>query len=125
MAVLEVGAEHRFTRIVTADMTPRHLLPTVVLSTPKMIALMEQASLDLVQPMLDDGQTSVGTHVNVSHQAAAREGEEVLFQSRLAAVEGRRLLFEVSAAVGDRLIGKGTHERFVVDRSRFHPKPPV
>lgn len=116
---LSPGAELTQTHVVTADMTPRHLLPTVVLSTPKMIELMESASLELAQPELEDGQTSVGVHVDVSHESAAREGEEVAVTSRLAAVDGRRLTFEVEARVGDRLVGRGTHQRFVVDRRRF------
>ena len=69
---------------VTAEMSPPHLAPTVVLSTPKMIELMEMASTDAVQGRLGESRTSVGTHVNVSHESAAREGEVVTVSAHLA-----------------------------------------
>lgn len=114
-----VGIEHAIRRTVTPDMSPPHLLPTVVLSTPKMIELMELVCLEAAAPHLEEDQTTVGVRVDVTHEAAAAGGEEVEVRCRLAQVDRRRLHFEVSAAVGDRLIGKGTHDRFVVDRSRF------
>jgi predicted thioesterase len=114
-----VGIEHVIRRTVTADMTPPHLLPTVVLSTPKMIELMETVCLEAAAPHLGDDQTTVGVAVNVTHETAAREGEEVEFRCRLAQVDRRRLHFEVEATSGGRVIGRGTHDRFVVERSRF------
>ncbi len=116
---LTAGIENVEQVTVTADMSPPHLAPTIVLSTPKMIELMEWAATRAVQPVLGDDRTSVGTHVNVSHEAAAREGEVVTVAATLTAVNRRRLTFAVSATVGDRVIGRGTHERFVIDRNRF------
>lgn len=116
---LAPGISHRLELVVGREHTPRHLLPTVVLATPKMVELMEQTCLEAVAPHLDDNETTVGVHVNVSHQAAAREGERVLFTCRLLEIDGRRLHFEVRATVGERVIGAGTHDRYVVDRSRF------
>jgi len=105
---------------VDADMTPEHLRPIVVLSTPTMIGLMEEAATRSVQPLLEEhDKTTVGTHVDVSHESAAREGEEVTVEAELVAVDGPRLTFSVVARVGDRIIGRGTHRRHVVDRSRF------
>lgn len=101
-------------------MTPRHLAPLVVLATPEMIRLMEEASTAAVQPALEgDGQTTVGTHVDVSHESAARDGEEVTVEAELVAIDGPRLSFRVEARVGDRIVGRGTHRRYVIDRSRF------
>ncbi len=105
----EVGPEH----------TPPHLAPIVVLSTPDMIRLMEEACTAAVQPLLDENQTSVGTHVDVSHESAAREGEVVDVEAELTAVDGARLAFRVEARVEDRIIGRGTHRRHVIDMSRF------
>ena len=104
---------------VTADMSPAHLAPTIVLSTPKMIELMEMASTEAVQERLGADRTSVGTHVDVSHEAAAREGEVVTVSSELVEIDRRLLTFRVAVTVGDRVIGQGTHNRFVVDRDRF------
>lgn len=114
------GLSHSRSVQITAELSPPHLAPTVVLSTPDMIRLMEEVSTAAVQPALEaTDQTTVGTHVNVSHENAARGGEIVDVSCELVEVDRRRLTFSVRAAAGDRIIGQGTHERFVVDRSRF------
>jgi fluoroacetyl-CoA thioesterase len=104
---------------VTPEMSPPHLDPAVVLSTPKMIELMEWVATRSVQPYLGDSRTSVGTHVNVSHEAAARKGEQVTVSATLVEIDRRRLVFQVLAIVGERIIGRGSHERFIVDRDAF------
>jgi fluoroacetyl-CoA thioesterase len=101
-------------------MSPAHL-PVVVLATPIMVGLIEQTCLDSVTAHLDDGETTVGTHVCVSHTGAAREGEEVRVACRLAKVERRRLTFEVEVHAPAGRISDGTHERAVVDTARFTP----
>jgi predicted thioesterase len=90
-----------------------------VLSTPQMILGMERTCRNLVLPMLDAGHDTVGTHVNVSHQAAAPMGATVIFSAELLAVNKRRLEFHVAARVGDRIIGEGTHQRAIVEVRRF------
>jgi predicted thioesterase len=116
---LEPGVSLTRDVTVTADMSPPHLAPTIVLSTPKMIELMEWAATESVQSRLGEERTSVGTHVNVSHESAARDGEVVTVSAELVEVDRRLLTFAVSAKVGDRVIGQGTHQRFVIDRDRF------
>ncbi len=104
---------------VTPDLSPQHLPGVIVLSTPSMINLMELTSHRLVSPHLDDNETTVGTHVDVSHVAAAAGGEQVTVTSTLVGVKRNRLTFELAAHSGDRLIGEGTHERAVIDNSKF------
>lgn len=117
---LAVGLTHTVRARVTPELSPPHLAPVVVLATPHMIYLMEQASTNAVQASLETaGKTTVGTHVDVSHESAAREGEEIDVTATLAAVDGPRLSFQVVAKVGERVIGRGTHRRHIVDRSRF------
>lgn len=117
---LSAGVKHLLTVEVGPEMSPRHLLPIIVMATPEMIRLMEEASTQAVQRFLDEGeQTTVGTHVDVSHESAAREGEEVTVEAELVAADGPRLTFRVEARVGDRIVGRGTHRRHVVGRSRF------
>jgi len=116
---LQVGVKHRLAEQVTEKLSPPHLKPIVVLSTPSMILLMEMASLQAAQPHLDDNETTVGTHVDVSHQSAARQGDTVVVDSQLIEVNRRRLTFAVRVSVGDRLIGEGTHQRAIIDRSGF------
>ena len=122
MPTLTPGARHELSVTVDATMTPEHLRPIVVLSTPTMIGLMEEAATRSVQPLLEESdQTTVGTHVDVSHEsAAARAG--VTVEAELVAVDGPRLTFSVMARVGSRIIGRGTHRRHVVDRARFSRK---
>jgi fluoroacetyl-CoA thioesterase len=115
---LVVGIEHETHHCVTPDMAPPHL-PVAVLSTPSMIHLIEMTCLEAAQPHLDDGETTVGTHVCVSHSGAARAGEDVRFQCALQAVDGRRLTFAVEVSTSARSISEGTHQRVVIDRSRF------
>ncbi len=117
---LTAGTTNELNVRVTPDLSPTHLAPIVVLSTPEMIRLMEEASTMAVQPLLDDAdRTTVGVHVDVSHESAARQEEEVTVTSELVAVDGPRLIFRVEARVGDRIVGRGTHRRHVIDRSRF------
>lgn len=93
-----------------------------VFSTPMMIALMECAAMNAVQPFLADGETTVGTLVNVKHLAATPVGMQVRAVARLDLVEGRRLLFTVEAFDEREKIGEGTHERFVIQAERFLAK---
>ena len=111
-----ISLETSFT--VTEDMSPPHL-PAKVLSTPSMIGLIEGVCLQAAQPHLDDGETTVGTHVNVSHTGPAMAGEEVTITARLTSREKRRLLFEVEVRSPREAISSGTHQRAVVDLARF------
>lgn len=115
---LQIGIENEMKFTVTADMSPGHL-PITVLSTPSMIQLIEGTCLQSVQPHLDDNETTVGTHVNVSHTGPAREGEEVTIKSKLTEIKKRRLLFELEVLAPQGSISTGTHERAVVDLARL------
>ena len=116
---LQPGARHDISVVVGPEHSPAHLAPIVVLATPEMIWLMERACTDAAQPFLGDKETTVGTHVDVSHEAAAREGDLVEVTAELVTVDGPRLVFHVEARVGERVIGRGTHRRHVIDMSRF------
>ena len=103
------GSEH----VVTEDMSPAHL-PAKVLSTPSMIGLIEQTCLLAAQAHLDDGETTVGTHVCVSHAASVAAGETIEITCALTEIDRRRLVFETRVTSGDTLVSEGTHQRFVV-----------
>ena len=76
-----------------------------------------------LKPHLDWPQEqSVGTHINVSHEAATPPGLEVTATVELLTVEGRKLTFSVSAHDGVDLIAQGTHERFVINKDKFITK---
>ena len=93
-----------------------------VFATPSMIALMEQAACNAVASCLDEESTSVGTLVNITHDAATGMGKKVTAIATLTAVKGRKLVFEITAADEDKQIGKGTHERFIVNKEKFMAK---
>jgi len=93
-----------------------------VFSTPNLVLLMEEASVEAVKDYLENGETTVGTMVNIRHLAATPPGLTVTATAVLTEVDGRRLVFEVSAHDGVDIVGQGTHERFVVDRAKFIEK---
>ena len=84
---------------------------------------MEWACIKAINPHLDwPAEQTVGTHINVSHEAATPPGREVTAVVELIAVEGRKLVFEVEAHDGLDLISKGRHERFVINKEKFETK---
>lgn len=93
-----------------------------VFATPCMVALMEQAACNAVDPCFNDSESSVGTLVNITHDAATALGKKVTATATLVEVQGRKLVFEVTAADEDKQIGKGTHERFIVNKEKFMAK---
>lgn len=94
----------------------------LVYATPCMVALMEGAACNALEGKLAVGETSVGTRMDVQHLAATPVGMEVRAESRLTAVDGRRLTFEITAFDEAGEIGKATHERVVVKTERFLEK---
>lgn len=93
-----------------------------VFATPAMTALMENAAMNAVAASLPDGSTTVGTRLEIVHTRATGLGEVVTAEARLVEADGRRLVFEVEARDSIGTIGRGTHERFVVDREKFIKK---
>jgi predicted thioesterase len=96
-----------------------------VFATPMMIALMERAACECLADALTDGQTSVGTAINVEHTAASLIGATITATATVTATSGRKVEFEVTASeVGFSvtLVGRGTHTRVIVDAERFMTK---
>ena len=110
---LAVGLTNEARHTVTKQMSPPHL-PRVVLSTPTMVGLVEGACLSSVQEHLDEGETTVGTHICISHEAAVGEGEEFVIRCRLASIERRRLNFEIEVDGPSGAVSRGTHQRAVI-----------
>ena len=93
-----------------------------VFATPHMVALMENAAANSIKPFLDEGQSSVGTLINVTHEAATPVGMKVWAESEVVAVDGRKVTFKVEAFDEKGRIGAGTHERFIVSSEKFVKK---
>jgi fluoroacetyl-CoA thioesterase len=123
MADYQIGTQREEVVEVGNDHAIRFLGPeSRVLSTPQMILFMERTCRNLILPMLEPGEDTVGTHVNVSHDTAAPMGSSVTFSAALTGVNNRRVEFRVQARLGDRIVGAGTHERAVVQIARFAEK---
>lgn len=121
---LPEGLRGREELIVTEELTAERMGSgeAAVFATPAMIALMEKTCLRVVRPHLPEGRSTVGTLVNVTHERATAAGRRVFCEAKLAAVDGRRLVFEVEAKDEGGVIGRGRHERFIVDTERFMAK---
>ena len=121
---ITVGTKGRAEIVVTRENTAAAvgsgLVP--VFGTPFMIALMENAAVDALAPYMEAGQGSVGTHLDVSHDAATPIGLKVWAEAEVTAVDGKALTFAVTAYDEAGPIGKGTHNRFIIDVERFLAK---
>ena len=122
--MLEKGVSASCTTTVTAGNTAAAMgsgdLP--VFATPAMVALMENAAMTAVAAALDEGATTVGAEMNVTHIKPSGIGAEITATAVLTAVEGRKLTFNVGARDAEGMIGEGVHIRYVVDRTRFMAK---
>ena len=127
---LKPGLTHSFSYKVPENKTVPYTFPEspVIAQMPKvfatgfMIVLMEWTCTQLMEPHLDAGEGSLGTHVDVSHLAATLPGMTVKVDVEIADVQGRKIAFKVSAHDGIDLIGEGRHERVVVAWDRFNAK---
>ena len=93
-----------------------------VFATPAMIRLIEQAAAELVDKNLPPEMTSVGTALNIKHTAPTPIGMNVRADVKIISVDGRKIIFEVAAHDARGEIGRGSHERFIVDRKKFQSK---
>ena len=90
-----------------------------VYATPAMIALMENTAWASVEPCMEEGRSTVGTKLDVSHLSASPVGARITCESELIEAEGRRLVFRVKASDDAGLIGEGMHERFIINVDKF------
>lgn len=93
-----------------------------VFGTPFMCALMEKAAWTSIAPYLNEGEGTVGTKLNISHDSASPVGMKVWAESEVTLVDGKRIELKVEAYDEKGLIGKGTHERFIIANERFVAK---
>jgi len=118
--------QHRF--VVPLSKTVPALYPEAeeflampeVFATGFLVGFLEWACIKALHPHLDwPAEQTLGTHIDVSHEAATPPGMEVTARVELIEVSGRKLVFQVEAHDGVDLISRGRHERFVIDRAKF------
>ena len=93
-----------------------------VFATPAMVALIEQTAYTSIESELEPGWGSVGTSLNIQHLSATPVGMTVTATTELVEVDRRRLVFHTEVYDEKGLVGKGTHERFLVENEKFQAK---
>ena len=124
---LIIGARAEFSFRVPAEKTVPHLFPEApefarmptVFATGFMVGLMEWTCMKVVEAHLEEGEGSLGVHINVSHLAATVPGQTVTVEAECTKIDGKRLTFHVRAHDGLDLISEGEHERVVVAWEKF------
>jgi fluoroacetyl-CoA thioesterase len=121
MKEIPVGQTNEMTITTTPEMGIRHLGPAASLySTPAMVEHIEGTALQSLLPFLGPEEQSVGVRINVAHMAPTPIGMKVTIKTTLQEVDGRRCVFAVEVHnEGGVKIGEGTHERRIIDVSRF------
>ena len=102
---------------------PEFIAMPEVFATGFLVGLLEWACIMAIKPHLDwPAEQTVGTHIDVSHEAATPPGLEVRVDVELIEVRGKRLIFNVEAHDGVDVISRGVHERFIIDRAKFEAR---
>ena len=125
---LKPGYSHTFTVTVDDGMTVPSLLPRSpifagmpgVLASGYLVALIEWACMEALEPYLEKGEGSVGTMINVTHTSPTLPGMDVTIDVQCVAVDGRRTVWEFQARDEKDPIGEGRHERFTVRWEKFN-----
>jgi len=118
---ISVGMTHEFERVVTKELSAEAVGSgnVAVFATPIMIAFMERAAEQCVINGLAEGCGTVGTVVNIEHCAATPLGMKVSAKAILREIDGRRLVFDVEAHDEKEIIGRGVHERVIIQKEKF------
>ncbi len=128
---LQPGLTYEFRFKVPENKTVPHLYPEApefkvmpyVLATGYLVGLFEWACIQAINPYIDwPNEQTVGIHINISHEAATPPGLTVTVTVRLDAIEGKKLLFSLSADDGIDRISEGKHERFIVNAVKFNER---
>jgi fluoroacetyl-CoA thioesterase len=128
---LQVGLRFEHSYRVPANKTVPALYPEspdfqampAVFATGFMVGFLEWACILALKPHLDwPAEQSLGTRIDVSHEAPTLPGSLIVAQVELLEMDGRRLRFAVQAHEGTTCISRGTHERHIIDRARFEAR---
>ncbi len=122
--MLEVGTKGTASVLVTEENSAKTMGSGTldVFATPAMIALMERTCWTSVANQLEPGWGTVGISLDIAHSAPTPLSMTVTCESELVAVEGRKLTFQVVARDDAGEIGRGTHQRFMVQNEKFQKK---
>lgn len=124
---LRVGLASRLEYRVPLERTVPHLLPESsefaalpdVLATGFLVGIVEWTCMKAMAAHLEDGEQSLGVHIDISHEAPTLPGDTLTVSVELTEVDGRRLTFTVTAADDVAVVCRGIHQRAVIDRGHF------
>ncbi|WP_321369861.1 thioesterase family protein [uncultured Desulfuromusa sp.] len=124
---LKAGLESTLTFTVPQEKTVPHLYPEAdcfqtmpdVFATGFMVGFMEWACMEAIKPFLEPDERTVGTMINVTHEAATPVGMEVSATVRCVEFDGKKSVWDVVARDEVDVIGRGTHERFLINSEKF------
>jgi fluoroacetyl-CoA thioesterase len=126
-ASLQQGLTARLTYAVPTERTVPHLLPEsdqfaglpAVLATGFLVGIVEWTCMLALHGHLDDGEQTLGIHVDLSHEAPTPAGSPLTVEATLSEVQGRQLTFTVHAFDDAATVCRGTHRRAVITTDRF------
>ena len=115
---------YSLTWTVTDDMTAKRIgsAGSKILSTPNMVALMEDAALELAKSYLEEGQTTVGAEIHCRHLAPTPVGMKVTATAKLRSIERRKLWFDIEVNDEKGKCGEGSHLRVIVNSKAMSEK---
>ena len=118
---IEEGIKGKKQITVTEELTAADQIKDLppVYATPRMVGLMEETCYESVNGLLEEGQTTVGAAVDIAHMAATPIGFTITCESELVEVKDRKLVFDLKVYDDKELVGKGTHQRFIIDKGPF------
>jgi fluoroacetyl-CoA thioesterase len=127
---LRVGLKHSETITIPPGLTVPEMADRFsgfaemppVLATAYLVAFVEWTCLKALAPYLQPGQRTVGTRVDLSHDAATPVGMSATAEIELVEFDGRRMRFKVACRDARDSIGAGFHERFLIDEAKFLKK---
>ncbi len=103
--------------------SPEFLAMPEVFATGYLVGLLEWSCIKAINPHIEwPVEQTVGTRIDVSHEAATPPGLEITVSVELIKVEGRELVFSVEAHDGVDLISRGEHQRFIINKEQFDAK---
>ena len=121
MTTLELGLSGRATMTVSLEETAvvQGTGDVEVLSTPRLLQLMQEATMDALDGRLPDGVITAGLRVNLDHLHGSFIGDQLEASAVLTRIEGRRLIFEAEVTSRDQVVGTGRIIRVQIDRDQF------
>ncbi len=114
-----ISATHEWPVVQVLTVQAHGTVDAPVLATPQLIFMLEDACVLALQPLLTDEEITVGTSVHVDHLASAKVGQAVKVTAELVSARGKRLVFRVEGRCGKVVLGRGLHERAVVNKAEF------